>query len=241
MEIHRRKGESLVLVVDDEQEGLSSLADLLRGEFSVAVTSDSSEVPELPATIDVALLMTDQRMPVVSGAQPLESCASLSPSITRVLIMSYSDIEDVVESVSEGRVYHYASKFWESERLPDVIRRGVEKHKLESECQCPPSKVEVLGGSDTAAQHRASGGSAFQKRTRGALKSVGDLVQAFEHLRGVIPICMYCHKIQVNDNDWSHVVEFLESRSTVLSHGVCPSCSNQLIFGAKARASGEDA
>ena len=110
-------GAARVLVVDDEPAVLSSLADILRKEFRVTVTDDPDDAIQFLETSDVALLLTDERMPGTTGAKLLERCRRVSPTTTRILITGYSDLEAVVEAVNEGNVYHYLSKPWQSDRF----------------------------------------------------------------------------------------------------------------------------
>ena len=75
-----------VLIVDDEPAVLTSLADLLRKEFRVTATDDPDEAVRLLETHTVALLLTDQRMPRITGAKLIERCSQVSPLTTRILI-----------------------------------------------------------------------------------------------------------------------------------------------------------
>ena len=125
-----RKTNPTVLIVDDEPGILESLADLLRREYHVLATSDPAQALELLAAGDVAVVISDQRMPKLSGAQLLTKAASLSPDTIRILLTAYSDVDAVVQAINDAKVFSYLSKPWKNDRILELVKTAVETHDL---------------------------------------------------------------------------------------------------------------
>lgn len=122
-----------VLVVDDEPGVLESIRELLRREFEVFVTSDPAEAVRILEREDIAVVLTDQRMPKTSGVELLARSARLCPETVRVLFTGYSDIEAVIQAINEGRVFRYVAKPWDPDELLDLVRECTGQHGLAEE------------------------------------------------------------------------------------------------------------
>ncbi len=79
---------------------------------------------------DIPVVMTDQRMPSMSGVEFLRHVAQLRPDTTRLLFTGYSDIKAVIDAINEGHVYRYISKPWDSEELGAIVRQAFDQHNL---------------------------------------------------------------------------------------------------------------
>jgi diguanylate cyclase (GGDEF)-like protein len=120
-----------LLVVDDEPYILPTLAALLAGTFEV-LTADSAETAQqIFLARDVDLILTDQRMPRMTGTQLLEWVRERSPKTVRLLMTGYAELEDAVEAINRGQVYHYLLKPWRTEELQQILRNAAEKFELE--------------------------------------------------------------------------------------------------------------
>ena len=123
-----------LLVVDDEPEVLRSLHDLFRLEFRVLTHEHPSEALAALATdIEVDVVMSDQRMPEMSGVQFLERARAVRPDATRLLFTGYADIKAVIDAVNRGHIARYVAKPWDVDELTSVIRQAVEQHALIAE------------------------------------------------------------------------------------------------------------
>jgi response regulator RpfG family c-di-GMP phosphodiesterase len=106
--IHGGKaGAPGILVVDDEVSVLMSVVDLLRKEYDVYATDNADEALALLENENIALVLTDQRMPKMLGYELLSRAAKICPDTVRVLFTAYSNIEAVIQSVNEGRIFKY--------------------------------------------------------------------------------------------------------------------------------------
>lgn len=123
-----------LLVVDDEPEVLRSLHDLFRLEFRVLTHEHPSEaLAALASDIEVDVVMSDQRMPEMSGVQFLEQARAVRPDATRLLFTGYADIKAVIDAVNRGHIARYVAKPWDVDELTAVIRQAVEQHALIAE------------------------------------------------------------------------------------------------------------
>jgi diguanylate cyclase (GGDEF)-like protein len=118
-------------VVDDEPYILPTLSTLLAPEFQVftADSADSAEAVFSQRQIDV--ILTDQNMPRRTGVQLLEWVRLNHPRTVRLLMTGYGELEDAVEAINRGHVYHYLLKPWRTEELLQVLRNAAEKFVLE--------------------------------------------------------------------------------------------------------------
>ncbi|MFO0876923.1 MAG: diguanylate cyclase [Gemmataceae bacterium] len=120
-----------LLVVDDEPYILPTLQALLAPYYEV-LTASSAEIAE--ATLksrSIAILLSDQQMPRRTGVQLLEWARAHSPQTIRLLMTGYSELEDAVDAINRGHVYHYLLKPWRTEELLNILRNAADKYFLE--------------------------------------------------------------------------------------------------------------
>ncbi len=123
-----------LLLVDDEPEVLHSIQDLLRLDYRVLVCErgeDAVKILESDASIQV--VMSDQRMPGMTGIEVLQHARRLRPEATRLIFTAWADIRAVIDSINQGHVFRYITKPWEPEELQQVVRQAVEQHDLITE------------------------------------------------------------------------------------------------------------
>jgi response regulator RpfG family c-di-GMP phosphodiesterase len=224
-------GAPRVLLVDDEPRVLESLVDLLRREFRVSSTSDPDEAVAALAAGDVALVVSDQRMPRLSGAELLARAAALCPDTVRMLLTAYSDVEAVIRGVNEGHMYYYLAKPWDPEGMVGRVREAVGIHReLREHRRIVAELTSLADPLGTARLHVSllQGGAASLSDAnvtlRGALARVRELVEEVRQIREVVPVCMACGRVKRADASWQDIVRYLSEHSEVLSHGLCPDC-----------------
>jgi two-component system, cell cycle sensor histidine kinase PleC len=128
-------GNRGVLVVDDEPQILTSVRDLLEDEFAVSTVTDAQTALRLLGQEKVAVILSDQRMPGLSGDEFLMRAKELS-SATRVLITGYSDIAALVRAVNNGQIYAYVAKPWDPVDFKLMVARAAEHYELTQQvCQ----------------------------------------------------------------------------------------------------------
>ncbi len=120
-----------LLVVDDEPYILTTLSAFLSQEFEV-LTADSAEAAQkIFARRSIDLMLTDQKMPGMSGVQLLEWVREHSPNTVRLLMTGFAELEDAVEAINRGRVYRYLFKPWRVEELLQTLRDACRSFTLE--------------------------------------------------------------------------------------------------------------
>ena len=118
-----------VLIVDDEEEILQSLRRLLYPEFDVHIAQNPVEGLEIFRRRPIHLVMSDQRMPQMTGAQLLSRMQEERPETMRILFTGYADIQAVIDAINEGRIFRYISKPWEPEELLANVRQACAEYQ----------------------------------------------------------------------------------------------------------------
>jgi DNA-binding NtrC family response regulator len=157
-----------ILVVDDEPEMLFSLKGLLRQEFEVYTASSAAEGAEILQNHVIHLVMTDQRMPQVSGVEFLSRIKNQHPAAMRLIFTGYADIKAVIDAINQGNVFRYVTKPWDPEELLESLREAgrrydqlVQRNKLlddlrQYESRCITFADAVLSGTFGALKPEAT-------------------------------------------------------------------------------------
>ena len=115
-----------VLLVDDEERILRSLGLLLRMQYQVFATSDGYEALEILKRERIHVLISDQRMPVMTGSELLRRARECAPDTVRILLTGYADADAALESVNEGEIFRYINKPWGPKELRDTIAQAAD-------------------------------------------------------------------------------------------------------------------
>ena len=118
-----------ILIVDDEPANVRALQRLFRDEYEVLTAFSGAEALELVQHHDVVLMITDQRMPEMTGIELLKKTVSLRPRMVRIILTGYTDVEALVEAINCGQVYRYVTKPWNNEDLRVMVRRALEHYE----------------------------------------------------------------------------------------------------------------
>jgi DNA-binding NtrC family response regulator len=116
------------LLVDDEPEILFSLRGLLRQEFNLHTAQSGAEALEVLRQHPIDVIMTDQRMPQMTGVELLRRARGECPQAIRIVFTGYADIKSVVDAINEGRVYRYLTKPWDPDDVVALLRQACEAH-----------------------------------------------------------------------------------------------------------------
>lgn len=114
-----------ILIVDDEAANLRMLERLFRGEFDVVSAASGAEGLEMLALHDIALILSDQRMPGMTGIEFLKRAAEMRPQCVRMILTGYTDAGDLVEALNSNVIYKYITKPWEGADLMLTVKRGL--------------------------------------------------------------------------------------------------------------------
>lgn len=118
-----------ILIVDDEAANLRLLERLFRRQYQVMTALSGSEALELLNQHDFSLIISDQRMPGMTGIEFLKRAAEIRPHTVRIILTGYTDINALVEAVNSGVVYKYVTKPWVNEDLQQTIARALQHYE----------------------------------------------------------------------------------------------------------------
>jgi DNA-binding NtrC family response regulator len=115
-----------ILYVDDEPQNIRLFRRIFEDELSVLTADSATEALELIAREDVAVVITDQRMPGMTGLDLLVEVATRWPDIGRILLTAYSDRDLLLAAIQRGHVHDYVLKPWQAEDLGIRLRRALD-------------------------------------------------------------------------------------------------------------------
>ncbi len=118
-----------ILVVDDEPEILYSLRGLLRRDFEVLTAEGGAQALEILKQRSVHVIMTDQRMPEMTGVELLHRSRAECPEAIRIVFTGYADIKAVVDAVNQGGIYRYLTKPWDPDEIIEVLRGAAAQYE----------------------------------------------------------------------------------------------------------------
>lgn len=122
-----------ILIVDDEAANLRALERLFREDYEVLTAGSGADAVELLRQHDVAVLMTDQRMPEMTGTELLMNTISLRPRMVRIILTGYTDVDALVAAINGGQVYKYITKPWNNEEIKLTVARALEHYEANKE------------------------------------------------------------------------------------------------------------
>lgn len=121
----------IILVVDDEPDNLDLLYRTFHREFKVLrAESGPAALEILEKQGEVAVIISDQRMPYMSGTEFLSLTATRYPDTIRIILTGYTDVGDLVDAINSGKVFKYVTKPWDDEELKAVVRQAVDTHNV---------------------------------------------------------------------------------------------------------------
>ncbi|MFI5140680.1 MAG: response regulator [Sphingobacteriales bacterium] len=132
-----------VLYVDDEENNLFSFKATFRIKYQVLTAISGDEALKILGSNQVHVIITDQRMPEMTGVEFLEKVLEKFPDPMRILLTGYADMEAVVDAVNKGKIFHYLTKPWKEEELDLAINRAYEKFLEKVRLKEMNAKLEV--------------------------------------------------------------------------------------------------
>jgi len=117
-----------ILLVDDEPEILFSLRGLLRREFDLHTATSGAEALEVLHRHPVHVIMSDQRMPEMTGVELLRRVRGECPEAIRIVFTGYADIKAVIDAINQGQIYRYLTKPWDPDELIAVLHQACEHY-----------------------------------------------------------------------------------------------------------------
>lgn len=128
-----------VLCVDDEPRILFALKALLRSQYEVLTANDGAAALEIMRQRPVNVLISDQRMPNMTGVEVLREAKHIQPQAIRLLLTGYSDLNAIIASINEGEIFRFINKPWINEELRAIVAQAVSAAGVE---QLLPDEME---------------------------------------------------------------------------------------------------
>jgi DNA-binding NtrC family response regulator len=144
----------MLLLIDDEERILRSLAMLFRGVYTLHATVDPQDALAVVERERVHVVVSDQRMPLMRGADLLREVRNRSPNTMRILLTGYSELDAVVASVNEGEIFRFVQKPWDAQELRDTVRQAadISTALFNAGAYAPPSPLLTETGTFVAPQ-----------------------------------------------------------------------------------------
>ncbi len=132
-----------VLYLDDEENNLFSFKATFRFKYNVFTALTGAEALDIIRNNDIEVIITDQRMPEMTGVEFLEKVIKIKPEPMRILLTGYTDMGAVVDAINKGKIFHYLNKPWKEEELSQTINRAFEIYQNKMNIIDQKSKLEI--------------------------------------------------------------------------------------------------
>jgi response regulator RpfG family c-di-GMP phosphodiesterase len=178
-----------VLCVDDERSILRALQRLLMEEACEVVSAQSgAEALDLLHEIaDVALIISDQRMPSMTGVEFLSQAKEIAPQALRVMLTGYADMEATMNAVNQGEIWRYLTKPWDDDALILLVRDALQRYHLEQEnarlrAEIEKKNAELASWNERLKQRVLSQTDRIRQKSEELARSNKSLRQSFDQV-----------------------------------------------------------
>ena len=123
-----------ILIVDDEEAILETMTFTFMDLYEVLTTSDPTQALQImEENQPIAVVITDQRMPEMTGSEFLAEVYARHPETSRIILTGFADMASTVKAINDGHIYGYVNKPWEPDELKAIVKRATELHLLTRE------------------------------------------------------------------------------------------------------------
>ena len=122
-----------ILVVDDEQDNLDAFRFNFRKTFDIITANSGPEALQILAEKEVAVVVTDQRMPKMTGVELLREVRTNQPDTVGIILTAFTDVDVLIEAINLGQVYRYITKPWDAKEVRGVMQYAIERFHLQRE------------------------------------------------------------------------------------------------------------
>lgn len=132
-----------ILYVDDEENNLISFKATFRIKYNVMIAYSGAEALDILSKKPVEIIISDQRMPNMTGVEFLEKVLEIYPDPIRLLLTGYADMNAVIDAVNKGKIFHYLTKPWKEDELDENIKRAFEVYQKNLEIKVMNEELAV--------------------------------------------------------------------------------------------------
>jgi two-component system, NtrC family, response regulator AtoC len=122
-----------VLVVDDEQDNLDAFRFNFKRVFTILSAQSGQEALDILRETDVAVIVTDQRMPKMTGLELLREALAIRPDAVGNILTAFTDVDVLIEAINQGQIYRYITKPWDAKEVRGVLVQAIERFHLRRE------------------------------------------------------------------------------------------------------------
>ncbi|HVV84315.1 MAG TPA: sigma-54 dependent transcriptional regulator [Kofleriaceae bacterium] len=142
-----------ILVVDDEQDNLDAFRFNFRKVFDIVTAGSGAEGLEILKDKDVAVIITDQRMPRMTGLEFLRAAKDLRPDAVGIILTAFTDVDVLIEAINLGQVYRYITKPWDAKEVRGVLQYAIDRFHLQRENRRMAAQLAEYTGYLNQQQH----------------------------------------------------------------------------------------
>lgn len=113
-----------ILYVDDEANNLIAFRAVFRTKYTIFTALSGLEGLEVLSENEIQIIITDQRMPNMTGVEFLEEVIEKYPTPIRILLTGYTDMSAIIDAINKGSIFQYLNKPWDEEELEEVIEKA---------------------------------------------------------------------------------------------------------------------
>jgi len=139
-----------LLFVDDEEDIISSLYDTFADDYNIFKTTNPEEAVEIVKKENISLVISDQRMPEMTGSEFLAKVNEEKPETIRILLTGYADINAAIDAVNNGAIHKYVEKPWDDDNLQEMVAGLVEVYQESKEQLSLLSDIENVMQNETS-------------------------------------------------------------------------------------------
>lgn len=120
-----------ILYVDDEQINLTAFTASFRRFYQIYTALSAKEALKILSEQPIQVIITDQKMPEMTGTQLLEIMLMNYPDVIRIILTGYSDMEAIIKAINECRIFRYMTKPWNEKELKEAIDSALMTYSVE--------------------------------------------------------------------------------------------------------------
>lgn len=133
-----------ILYIDDEVHNLNAFRASFRRSYEIYTANSAQEGKLLLKSVDVHIIIADQKMPVTTGVEFFYEIREALPDPIRILLTGYTDVEDIIEAINKGHIFSYVKKPWDEYELHNTINNAYEMYQARKNLKEKISELEKI-------------------------------------------------------------------------------------------------
>ncbi len=119
-----------LLIIDDEPDILKALRRQFRHDYSIHIANSATEGYEIMTQTPIQVIISDQRMPGMSGVEFFDRTKNEFPDAIRLLLTGHSDLQSVIAAINDGNVFRYIAKPWDPDEIETIVREAFTRYRM---------------------------------------------------------------------------------------------------------------